>query len=1126
MGKLFGRDRKVSGEETSNAVAGDLNDFFHGSGDKLEVAHAEPPVLAKLDITSATRYPQGADLDGRGNAQHQYHHQQQMQQHLRQPQQQALSYRPKSTSRRRAKGLSVRFTDNYPEIMGIGGDECSIPTVEISKAKKMRPPPVTATTGPPRPNDIPDKQPSRAFPETSRGGEDHFTPPPFRRTQTGYSSISDSRPEPQAPAERDIPPDYPASRGIEKHERRKSIIEVQEAQMRRAEGQAFARAARSASESTHQDGLDWRPSPVKSDAAPSGSPEYDMPSSLQASHSRPSPVPPPHQPPPYSMHPPPPQAPQVSPSQHSQTAASSYVPDSPENRSRMPQGLEQSPASVYSQTSGWSQPYAMYRQGSRHADREAESPSVQQKGAPNLHDVVVAAGEDAMETFAYRTRHLFELFRLHSETVRPILSCPLEDLARAGVWWFLRGRMALENAVRERPADPDAQRRNENARQQAYADLAKGYWLSEEIIPEVLREKRIPSNPEVDDARQNIASSLRKLAVSMKRNGFLPPEEALLPAHLERSIWLEYPSLTQDIVYLLWGAASAGLSQLQQPTSGLGILETLPLGDTTSTFCFGRVNADVFLMEQGMESQRLRFPCLLSITRPQQQPDITFVLASQNGAIQLRISGNKKLGPVWDDLKWRSDSCTLEIRLPRGFILVVRCSQQDYRMLWSMYDFSSKVQSTLYPRKDEQCVFRTTLRTFQYFDNDPQSRQFPRDPVSKCELALFEKILREGAATGPRSYHRGFRVAIVTGPRTKTLSGVNQTYTPQMLVQFGFLRGESNDPALAVSFENGKLKGSMVMSFQDEKERLRMHGLLVGTALRNDEQIYCEVPTQGIWFSERFDDTKSKPLAVLSSLSWTKARVINEDSTGDRPACVLADKLRVIFEFKDGTVTDRINVAPGELKMRLNVNNLNCLMLFRQPQQDLTLAVTEAKGARDKNAMLSQALEHMSQSPTIRTYMFPSLEDLHNFETAITGFKVLYDGVAVAFAIARRRMVVPIHKKWEAGSTRIQVVQQDGVTQLLAFFEDFTHGQCMGFALKGTDVFETFSRSGKAGLKIDDAKFPLPKPSSGEMDNPQAMAEAAFVCLDLPELPGEHDDISILFDSEAGTFRFPLDPSR
>ncbi len=164
---------------------------------------------------------------------------------------------------------------------------------------------------------------------------------------------------------------------------------------------------------------------------------------------------------------------------------------------------------------------------------------------------------------------------------------------------------------------------------------------------------------------------------------------------------------------------------------------------------------------------------------------------------------------------------------------------------------------------------------------------------------------------------------------------------------------------------------------------------------------------------------------TMSSLAWYRARVINDDGEGDQPHCVLADKLRVIFEFKDGMVTDRINVAPGEFKIRLDVGNPSCMMIYRQPQKDMTVAVTEAKVAREAALGLTQGLDVIQQSPTIRTRMFQSIQDLHAFETAITGFAVLFDGVACAFAIARRRMVVPIHKKWEAGMTRIQVVQQE-----------------------------------------------------------------------------------------------------
>ncbi len=179
----------------------------------------------------------------------------------------------------------------------------------------------------------------------------------------------------------------------------------------------------------------------------------------------------------------------------------------------------------------------------------------------------------------------------------------------------------------------------------------------------------------------------------------------------------------------------------------------------------------------------------------------------------------------------------------------------------------------------------------------------------------------------------------------------------------------------------------------------------------------------------------------------------------------------------------------------------------------MTVAVSEAQVPRELCAQLADALKIVGEEPTCRTYQFGTLKDLHEMQAALTGFKVLFDSVAATFAVARRRMVVPIHKKWEAGATRVQVVQQEKVTQLLAFFQDFQHGQCMSFMLKGTDVYEAFSRSGKHGLKIDDAKFPLPKVAR---DGKSSADEGAFVCLDMPDLPGEHDDISLLFESESG----------
>jgi hypothetical protein len=127
----------------------------------------------------------------------------------------------------------------------------------------------------------------------------------------------------------------------------------------------------------------------------------------------------------------------------------------------------------------------------------------------------------------------------------------------------------------------------------------------------------------------------------------------------------------------------------------------------------------------------------------------------------------------------------------------------------------------------------------------------------------------------------------------------------------------------------------------------------------------------------------------------------------------------------------------------------------------------------------------------------------------MTGFHVVFDSVVTSFAIARRRMVVPIHKKWEASGVRLQLVVQNKTIQLLAFFgSDFSHGKCMNFLLRGTDNYEISSRSGKFTVRIVDAKFALPKRDEEEA--------SGFVCLDMLEYATEHDDITIGFESEQG----------
>ncbi|KEZ44336.1 hypothetical protein SAPIO_CDS3311 [Scedosporium apiospermum] len=1052
MKKFFhGKDSKPDGTQQT-----DLDDFLHtSSSDTLDVTHPVPPppvpssrVLPKLNISNASRYPQALALD--------------------QPNQ-GLPIRPPPhspglVSNRRPvpnrKGQLVRFVDSWPDIIGEGGDECPDPTIEVSRRKSKRnnaPPPPPSPRNPARlaqsQSDLSDKGRST----------DSLAPPPSQHLQPGSPLPPGSSGE-----QRNIltPGNAASSRYLDtsrpKDENRRSFIEIQQAEMRQAEGRAFAEAARSGSATSERS---WDESSRQDEQSPQKRHESPRFRSVQPTVDA--------------------GRDQYYPSQHGGTQS--------------PTSLNSTSSSVYSQPSSLTQG-SVSRQGSLVTPMMPAQPpaspnafsfsrqaSVLNQQDPfggahrsqsvRMHDVVQAAAEDALNTFVARVRHLFELFRLHAEAVRPISSSAPDQFSRASLWWFIKGRMGLEMVIRSRDVPPQSQMQLEMDRQQAYANLAKGYWISELAIPELLEARNLRLGADEEDARQALLSNLRKLTISMKRNNLLPPEEAFLPQTIDKSIWVEYPALSQDVVALLTGAAGSGMTMTQHTGPQMSIIESLPLGDVGEYFNYSRIAVDAYLMEQGMESQRVTLPCLLSTIRPQNQSSLSFILSSQSGQVQLRIQSNKSLGPTWDDVRWVPEANVLDVRLPRGFKLDIHCSRQDFTMLWSMYDFGRKVQATLYPRSDELVTFRSTLPAFEYLDADPQSRSFPKDAQMNCEVALFEKVYKESVAGGTRCLHRGCRLAVVTGPQTRTLSGVNHAYVPTQPIQFTFLRGNSGLPALHMRFDNGRQKGHMVLSFHDEKERLEFHMIFTGARVANDELVVAKVPIAGFKITQKLGEAEG--VAGLEKCPWATAKIINEENEGDDPRTVLSDRMRVWMDFNVGTITDRVNMAPGEFKLRLEVGNPKVLHILRQPQQDLTVALSESHVSKDACASVHQGWQILSKTQSVRSYTFHTLEDLHMFQEGMTGFKVLFDAVATSFAIARRRMVVPIHKKWEAGRTRIQVVQQDKIMQMLVFFEDFHHGHCMGFVLKGTDVFEVFGRSSKAGLRIVDAKFPLPRVDDG-----------------------------------------------
>lgn len=193
----------------------------------------------------------------------------------------------------------------------------------------------------------------------------------------------------------------------------------------------------------------------------------------------------------------------------------------------------------------------------------------------------------------------------------------------------------------------------------------------------------------------------------------------------------------------------------------------------------------------------------------------------------------------------------------------------------------------------------------------------------------------------------------------------------------------------------------------------------------------------------------------------------------------------------------------------------------------MTIAVDTRKCQPNMPKDLADLLFTVNFKPTIRSLTFASLPDLHAFQKVLTRYTVRYDAPASWFAITRRRMVVNIHKKLETNRVRLQVLTQGNITQIAAFFEDFSYADAIVFRVKSSDVFEKCKgdKGAKFCIKLVDAKFSLPgrmKHHGGDEDEGMdhnglpKVVKRRFINLEGLEYAEEHEDITIGFETEEG----------
>lgn len=1070
VGRLFGKDK-----DKKPSSAEDVDSFLHGNSDKLAFTGSAPntsagsnaqgqgsrPKLGKLDTSAVSRkWPSAANV-------------------IQSQQQQAQAKeteRPRSAATpparaKKNKGLNVRFNEVTPEIIGEGGDEFEEPTINISKRKALR------------------AQQIAAQPHSRTPSQDQQPPDiPLRGAQRPM--IAPRAPTGAAPQDfENIPSPSPAflqeggsgrSTPTIRTPQEADLVNRMQRQMEISEGQALI--------------ADRRASAMPSDDLMVG--QGQQPGNL------------------------------IDP-RNGMLSAGLQPTNSP-RRSPVPQSTT-SPMMEQ-------RPPLNNRQRSQSSSRRSPISATALSPETGAHYSSLPYDNESLEEFSVRVVHYYKLFKLSAESVEPLSTTPFPKLLRAASWWFLRGRTAIEQVVKRRAAKKDLEG-IELLKAQGICDLAKCYWLLDEILMErdeidrkssdqlyaLEKNARSYGHHELADILeryQALYAGLRKLTASMVRHDVMPPEsdEAILVQGLNTAIWIAYPWHEQKMIEMLAGVDAESILS----PGGLDkmfLADALPLGDTANTFVYNRTQVGVFLSSDKGQPQGYRLPCVLSIQRDRGENGLSALISSQDGRIAICVQTKGTYRPSWKDVKWDVKRDFMDIRLPLGFGARVVFPPGDLASAYKLTDYTAMIQRNFRPKEDEDLVMETTVRSVKYMPQDPANLAFPKEEILHCRIRLFEKVVSEQTKTGRHARHRGVRIALTTGPSTRTFCGFSHDLPTSRPIRFEHMRLDYGSSLFLYMDDK---PATLALTFETNQDRFVFHNAIIGGQRPNES-------TQAVLNLTRYTVTGASDAdfastrTVLESFTWRQLHVILHNAGADlNPRAVqTAPHMRIISESQNNDrITDRLLVTPGELKIRLSTRaQTPSISILRKPQQDMTISCPESKTSSDTRRGLAQLLGLMAKIPTIRTYQFATLSELHDFQRAITGFKVLFDGTAATLSIARRRSLVPIHKKWEAIDSRIQVMENGAQHQIAIFFENFAHGECMNFRIKPTDSFETFKKNDKFGVKFAEAKFALPETAETEKkddEEERIPRQSAFIGTDLLDWVSENDDILITFENEAG----------
>lgn len=737
------------------------------------------------------------------------------------------------------------------------------------------------------------------------------------------------------------------------------------------------------------------------------------------------------------------------------------------------------------------------------------------------------AADAAYADFAARVAHMKGVLRLTAERERPTDRCTPSMWLRAGLWWYLAGKSGLEMLLQRRHSGDQRELLT-----QAHVDLAKAWWILSDPLGKYDAANNSGEHTKSGDPSESYmimqgASALKRhletLARSMTGNRLLPPEQSMIQGQ-NTNIWMEYPQFTSDAAGALSGQISKSIL-VEESRHTIDAYQMLPLSDSRDSFCYGRFPVEVSLHTDEVETDRAVLPCMMTVLRDRRDFQTSIAIASQSELVSLKISPtqDERRGLTWSDVSWNANRPGLSIQLPRNFDVDVRMQERDFRAVWNLSEHARKVEKTLHPEEGEKLVHDARLAELQYADSS-NAHAFPPDKIRGCTALVFERQKHHVDGDGMHKTHQGFRLLLTTDPGHKTLSAVSHDVGQRAPFYFEFITDAAahGTTAMVIRIREERRQCRILLVFPNAASRQALYDVLNGLNVGPDETIVgkANLSALSIEPAAQFPGFSQSAQPALASLQWQRLGVTNsvpDDSSTRMPSTVQSEHLRIVARHSTGCITDRVNVGKGELLLRLPAVDSPSIQILRAAQEDMTMSIDTRHAPQQVAEGIGQLLHTVLHQPTIRTFTFVSHTDLHTFQSSITGCAVGYDGLASTFGISRRRMVVPIYKKWEAANVRLQIVSKGSIVQLLAFMEEFSHADALCFQIKSTDTFEAIKGDGKGKkwcIKMVDAKFKLPR--RDKEDSEETRLKQRFVNLEGLDYAEEHDDITVGFDNEQG----------